>query len=90
MRSSYEIPIQVIAHCTEDGRIQPLRFRFEDHEQQMHTMQVLEILDTRDIPYVGAEGFRYLCKAEEHGTTHLYELNFDFRSHRWVIAQKLY
>lgn len=85
-----QTPVEVICYCGFDGKIQPLRFRFEDHEQLMHTMQVLEVLDTREVPYVGAEGFRYLCKAEERGMTHLYELNFDFRSHRWIIAQKLY
>lgn len=84
------IPIQVLSLCGADGRMEPLRFRFEDEGHQMHTVKILEILDTRQVAYVGIEAFRYLCRAEEDGRSHLFELNYTVRSHRWNIFRKVY
>ena len=84
------IPIQVISVCSTDGQIRPLRFRFEDEMHQMHTVNVLEVVDIRAVTYVGIEAFRYLCKAEQEGMRHLFELNYAVRSHRWNILRKIY
>ena len=90
MTDTCHIPIQVISLCGADGQMQPLRFRFEDETHQMHTVQILEVLDTRTVSYVGIEAFRYLCRAEEDGIGHLFELNYAVRSHRWAISRKIY
>jgi len=84
------LPIQVIALCTADGQLQPLRFRFEDPEHRTHTVQVLEVVDVRAVSYVGIEAFRYLCKAEEDGLRHLFELNYAVRAHRWALLRRIY
>ena len=84
------IPIQVLSCCSADGQFQPLRFRFEDEEHRLHTVQILEVVDVRNVTYVGIEAFRYLCKAEEDGTRHLYELNYAIRAHRWSLLRKVY
>ena len=82
-------PIQVLSVCGADGQIQPLRFRFEDEAHQMHTIKILEVLDTRQVAYVGIEAFRYLCKSEEEGRSHLFELRYSIRNHRWNLLRKL-
>lgn len=90
MIDTCNVPIQVIALCGADGQLQPLRFRFEDEAHQIHTVQVLEVLDTRTVSYVGIEAFRFLCRAEEEGMGHLFELNYSVRAHRWTIFRKIY
>ena len=90
MTDTCNIPVQVISLCGADGQMQPLRFRFEDEEHRMHTVHILEVLDTRAVTYVGIEAFRYLCKAEEDGIGRLFELNYTVRSHRWVISRRIY
>ena len=90
MPDTCDIPIQVISLCNADGKIQPLRFRYEDRDQRMHTVRILEIIDTHTVTYVGVEGFRYLCKAEDDDYTHLFELSYAFRSHRWKLSRILY
>ena len=84
------IPIQVISVCSADGALQPLRFRFEDEEHAMHIVNVLEVVDVRAVSYVGIEAFRYLCKAEEDGLRHLFELNYAVRAHRWALLRRIY
>lgn len=84
------IPIQVISLCSADGQMQPLRFRFEDEGHQVHTVNVVEVVDIRTVSYVGIEAFRYLCKAEEDGMRHLFELNYAVRAHRWALLRKIY
>ena len=84
------LPIQVISVCGADGQISPLRFRFEDENHALHTVNVLEVVDVRTVAYVGIEAFRYLCKAEEDGMRHLFELNYAIRSHRWNLLRRIY
>ena len=57
------LPVQVLAACGVDGQMQPLRFRFEDSEHQLHTVHITEIIDSRFVEYVGIETFVFLCKA---------------------------
>lgn len=84
------LPIQVIALCSPDGGMKPLKFRFEDESHQMHTVNILEVVDIRAVTYVGIEAFRYLCKAEQEGMRHLFELNYAVRAHRWALLRKIY
>ena len=51
------LPVQVLAACGVDGQLQPLRFRFEDSEHQLHTVHITEIIDSRFVEYVGIETF---------------------------------
>lgn len=84
------VPIQMLSLCGADGKMEPIRFRFEDEAHQMHTVKILEILDTRQVAYVGIEAFRYLCKTEEEGRHHVFELCYTVRSHRWNIFRRVY
>ncbi|MBQ7254654.1 MAG: hypothetical protein IJS31_00170 [Oscillospiraceae bacterium] len=83
-------PIQVLSLTTADGQLQPLRFRFEDEAHQLHTVKVLEILDTRKVSHVGIDALTFLCRAEADGMRHLFELRYAIRSHRWNLARRLY
>lgn len=83
------VPIQMIAHCDADGSMQPLRFRFEDRDHMLHTVQIVQVLDSRRVEYVGIEAFIYLCKAVLHGEERLFELKYTVRTHRWVLFQEI-
>lgn len=85
-----DLPIHVLASCGADGEIAPLRFRFEDGEHALHTVKILEVVDSRKIEYVGIEAFCYLCKAECDGREKVYELRYTVRSHRWTLFREVY
>lgn len=70
--------------------LQPLRFRFEDSEHQLHTVHITEIIDSRFVEYVGIETFVFLCKALLEGAEKLYELRYTVRTHRWTLFREVY
>lgn len=84
------LPLQMIAVCDPNGRLEPLRFRFEDPEHCLHTAQVTALLDTRAVEYAGAEAFHYVCRARLEGREKLFELRYAIRTHRWVLLRELY
>ena len=84
------LPIQMLVCCDTDGRMQPLRFRFEDAEHRLHTAQIREILDSHKSEYVGIEAFFFVCCAEVEGLKKLYELKYTIHTHKWVLFRELY
>lgn len=83
------MPIQMIAHCDADGSMRPLRFRFEDRDHTLHTVQIAQVLDARRVEYVGIEAFIYLCKAVLRDRECLFELKYTVRTHRWVLFREI-
>lgn len=83
-------PLQVLSVCAADGRLRPLRFRYEDEAQMLQTIRVDQILSTKKVQYVGAEALIFLCRASLDQREHLFELRYDVREHRWVLQRALY
>ena len=84
------IPVQVIVHCEAGGELKPLRFRYEDDEHVVHTIQVDQITDTRKTAFVGIDAIHCICKGSEQGAEHLYELRYTIRTHKWVLYRQIY
>ena len=84
------LPIQVIVHCDAQGELRPLRFRYEDRQHQIHTVQVEQVTDSRKVEFVGIEAILYLCKAKTDGKEHLYELKYTVQTHKWVLFRQIY
>ncbi len=79
------IPVQMISVCDYDGRIRPIRFRFEDSEHCMRTVRIQEVVTEKEIQYVGVEAFAYVCRACTEGSQKMYELRYSVRTHKWVL-----
>ena len=77
--------VDMIAVCSADGSLQPLRFRFEDGERQIRRAQVLEILSCREIKYVNVEAYEYTCRTRTEEREVLMRLRYAIRSHRWSL-----
>ena len=83
-------PVDVISICSADGQIRPLRFRMEDEEHQLLRVDIDEIINCRQIQYVGIEAQIFLCKAIVKGKLWLFELKYTIRSHCWCLLRKVY
>ena len=83
-------PVDVISICSADGQIRPLRFRMEDEEHQLLRVDIDEIINCRQIQYVGIEAQIFLCKAFVKGKPWLFELKYTIRSHCWCLLRKVY
>lgn len=83
-------PVDVIAMHSANGQIRPLRFRMEDEAHQLLRVDIDEVVNCRDIQYVGIEAQIFLCKAFVNGKQWLFELKYTIRSHSWCLLRKVY
>ena len=82
-------PVDVISMCSASGEIRPLRFRMEDEHHQLLRINIEEIIDTKEIKYLGIEATVYLCRATVQGKQWLFELKYTIRSHVWNFFRKV-
>ena len=83
-------PIDVIAMCSANGDIRPLRLRMEDEQHQLLRVDIDEIISMRRIQYVGIEALVFLCRATVEERKWLFELKYTIRSHIWCLQRKVY
>lgn len=83
-------PVDVIAVCSTDGSIKPLRFRIEDEEHQLLRIDIEEVISSKEIQYVGIEAYVFLCRATVRGKESVFELRYMIRSHNWQLLRKVY
>ena len=82
-------PVDVIAMCSASGEIRPLRMRLEDEEHQLMRVDIEEIVNVRQVQYVGIEATVYLCRATVRQKRWLFELKYTIRSHTWSLQRKV-
>lgn len=84
------IQVEMISVCGFEGKLRPLRFRFEDEERCLQTVSVTQVLDRREITYVDVEYFFFVCKGIQQERERLFELRYEVRAHRWELFRVLY
>ena len=82
-------PVEMISVCSEDGSMQPVRFRITDSGGERFTVRIRHIQTRREIRYVGVEGFLYVCAVLLGERERLIELRYTMRTHRWVLCRFL-
>ncbi|MCR4963239.1 MAG: hypothetical protein K6B40_05095 [Firmicutes bacterium] len=82
-------PVQMLSLHDVDGRLQPLRFRYEDERHVLHTVSIQEILSAKEIYYAGIQGLQYLCRADISHRERLFELRYLIKSHRWILSRMI-
>lgn len=82
-------PVDVIAVCSANGDIRPLRFRMEDERHQLLRVDIDEVVSCRSIQYVGIEAHIFLCRATVGSKRWLFELQYTIRSHCWCLRRKV-
>ena len=83
-------PVDVIAMCSANGDIRPLRLRMEDEAHQLRRIDIDEVISSRRIQYVGIEAHVFLCRATVEDRKWLFELKYTIRSHSWCLLRKVY
>ncbi len=80
-------PVDVISVCTADGNIRPLRLRLQDDRGQLLRIDIEQILDTKEIPYVGVEALIFRCRGRIGEYRQIFDLKYLFRRHSWHLIQ---
>lgn len=83
-------PVEMISICSTEGRILPVRFRFEAEDRSIRTVQISEVVSSKEISYVGVEAILYVCKVKMEELERLLELKYTVRTHRWVLFRVIY
>ena len=78
-------PVDVISLCSAAGDIRPLRLRLEDESGELQRVDVVEVVSVKQVPYVGAEAYVYVCRVNSGGKPGLVELEYGIRSHTWRL-----
>ncbi len=85
-----QINVDMLAVCGADGRLQPVRFRFEDENHETRLARVLEVLSCREIRYVNVEAYSFSCRAQIGEEVYVLNLRYSIRSHCWRLFQRNY
>ena len=81
-------PVDVIALCSADGEVSPLRLRLESEENGALRMNIDRVVSRRPIETVGAEGFLFLCRATAEERPCIVELCYSTRAHTWRLLRR--
>ena len=71
------------------GEIRPLRLRLEDETHQLMRVDIEEIMNIRQVQYVGIEATVFLCRATVRQKLWLFELKYTIRTHTWSLMRKV-
>ena len=82
-------PVDVIAMYSASGEIRPLRLRLEDETHQLMRVDIEEIVNIRQVQYVGIEATVFLCRATVRQRLWLFELKYTIRTHTWSRMRKV-
>ena len=82
-------PVDVIAMCSANGDIRPLRLRIEDEKHQLLRVDIEEVISEKPVQYVGIEAKIFLCRATVRGRRWLFELKYTIRTHSWSLVRKV-
>lgn len=80
-----DIPVQMISCTDTDGKITPLRFRFQDNNGELVTVTVKDVIsDEQAKSRVGAN---FTCSAIVGGVEEKFKLWYNYFAHEWRLSQ---
>ena len=82
-------PVEMIAVCSLEGGLSPVRFRVAAEDGEMLTVRIRQIRKSEEIPYLGIATFRFVCTALVGERERTFELRYRVQDHRWVFWQFL-
>ncbi|XME02467.1 hypothetical protein QYZ88_017615 [Lachnospiraceae bacterium C1.1] len=89
METEANYPIQLIAVTSTLGDITPLRFRYENGEHELITVNVDEIHARKEMTVGKGGSIIYTCASMIDDTRMLYQLRYEIGSHKWIFMKKL-
>lgn len=79
------IPVQMIACTDTNGKITPMRFRFEDRNGEIVTITIDKILSTdQEHSSLGAN---FICSARMYGAQKTFQLRYSYYAHEWRLSR---
>ncbi|MCR5407363.1 MAG: hypothetical protein K6E88_11320 [Lachnospiraceae bacterium] len=89
METEANYPIQLIAVTSTLGDITPIRFRYENGEHELVTVNVDEIHAKKEMTIGKGGSIIYTCASLIDETKMLYQLRYEIGTHKWIFMKKL-
>lgn len=89
METDANYPIQLIAVTSTLGDITPLRFRYENGEHEIITVNVDEIHAKKEMTIGKGGSIIYTCASAIDETKMLYQLRYEIGTHKWIFMKRL-
>ena len=89
METEANYPIQLIAVTSTLGDITPFRFRYENGEHELVTVNVDEIHAKKEMTIGKGGSIIYTCASLIDETKMLYQLRYEIGTHKWIFMKKL-
>ena len=89
METDANYPIQLIAVTSTLGDITPIRFRYENGEHELVTVNVDEIHAKKEMTIGKGGSIIYTCASLIDETKMLYQLRYEIGTHKWIFMKKL-
>lgn len=80
-----DIPVQMISCTDTNGRITPLRFKFQDKTGEIITVHIDEILKMEQDNTVFSA--TYTCSAIIFAVQHTFALRYNYYAHEWKMTR---
>ncbi len=83
------IPVQMFCAMDTNGRISPLRFRYETKEHTVETVRVERVIEQGEGHFVGLREKQYICAVEMYDRQRIVEVRYNMDSQKWRISRIL-
>ncbi len=79
-----DIPVQMISCTDTNGKITPMRFRFQDRNDEIVTIHIDKIVSaSQERSSLGAN---FVCTASLYGTQRTFRLRYNYYAHEWRMS----
>jgi len=78
-------PIQVIAWFNEQGKINPLKFKYEQEDDDIKVICINKILNREFEKLAGNPMWKFTCSSIIHGIERIYTIKYDLLNSIWLI-----
>ncbi len=79
-----DIPVQMISCTDTNGKITPMRFRFQDRNDEIVTIHIDKIVSvSQERSSLGAN---FVCTASLYGTERTFRLRYNYYAHEWRMS----
>lgn len=89
MDTKGSFPIQLFCVVSTLGELTPIRFRYEDEEHRITTVQITQVYARKETQFAGTKAILYTCGAVIGDRNEMFELKYTINTHRWVFYRRL-
>lgn len=76
--------VEMISHFSEDGKINPIKFRFKDNEVYV-IVKINKIITTKLEALCGNKMLIFTCSAIVNNVEKIFEIKYDIEGHSWLL-----